>query len=134
MEGRVRARLTPSEGRRFAFPVGLAFLALAGVLWWRERLTLALGAASLGGLLLVAGLLVPGKLGPVYRAWMALAAAISRVTTPIFLGIVYFLVMTPIGLVRRVLGGNPVVQEPNAGSYWKKRDKGKRKGNLERQF
>ena len=41
-------------------------------------------------------------LRPVYRGWMRFGLLLSRVTTPLILGIVFFLVITPIGLVRRL--------------------------------
>ena len=134
MERRIPARLTPREGRAFAFPVGAAFLVLAGITWWRDHalLTQIFGAVAAG--LLVAGLLVPTWLGPVQRGWMALAHAISRVTTPIFMGIVYFVVLTPIGILRRVLGSNPVEHAPVDGSYWHTRPEKKRRADLHRQF
>ena len=134
MEGRVRARLTRSEGRKFGVPVGLAFMGLAGVFWWHDRHSLAVAATSIGSLLVVAGLLIPTRLGPVYRAWMAMAHAISKITVPLFMGIVYFIVITPIGILRRVIGQNPVEHVPEEGSYWKDRPEGARKGDLERQF
>lgn len=134
MERGIPARLTPAEGRKFAFPVGLAFLALAGVTWWRGHETLVWVFGTLSGLLLLAGLLIPGRLGPVYRGWMKFAHLISLVTTPIFMGVVYYLVMAPIGLLRRTLGGNPVVQELEGGTYFRSRGEGDRRGDLTRQF
>ena len=126
-------KFTASDGRRFAFPVGLAFLALAGVFYWRERET-ALGvAATLGGLLIMAGLVVPGWLGPVYRAWMKLALAISFVTTPIFLGVVYWGVITPTGLIMRLLGRKPIAHPSQGGGFWQSNE-GRPKSDLRRQF
>ena len=52
-------------------------------------------------------------LGPVERAWMGLAHAISKVTTPIVMGVMYLLVLTPVGLLRRRFGGNPLVHAPS---------------------
>ena len=86
-----------------------------------------------GGLLVLAGLLVPGRLGPVYRAWMAGATAMSKVTTPIFMGVVYFLVLTPIGLVKQISTGR-ALRRVGAPSYWVHRPEGARRGDLERQF
>ena len=95
MERPIRARLTRSEGRRFAFPVGLAFLAVASITLWRGHQSASLVLGGLAVALLLAGALIPTRLGPVYRGWMGLALVISKVTTPIFLGVVYFLVITP---------------------------------------
>ena len=135
MERTVPARLTPQEGRKFAFPVGIAFGVLAAIVTWRGHTTLAGVFAALSGALLLAGLIVPGKLGPVYRAWMGFALAISKVTTPIFMGIIYFIVITPFGVVMRLFGRNPVAHKPVNGSYFVVRATGAaRKSNLTRQF
>jgi hypothetical protein len=118
---RIPARLSPAEGRKFAFPVGTAFLLLGALLWWRGPDLVGLLVAMLGMLLIVAGAVVPARLGPVYRAWMRGAVAISRVTTPLFLGLTYFVVFVPIGLAMRLLGRNPVVHRATDGSYWVQR-------------
>lgn len=67
-----------------------------------------------GGLLLLAGLAIPGSLGPLYRAWMGLALLLSKVTTPIFMGVIYFLVITPMGLFMRMIGRSPL---PKGGKW-----------------
>ena len=72
---------TASDGRKFAFPVGIAFLLLAGLLFWREKETLWRIASGLGGILILAGAVAPAQLGPVYRGWMKMALAISKVTS-----------------------------------------------------
>jgi hypothetical protein len=41
---------------------------------------------------------------PVFRAWMGAAKVLSKITTPIPLAVVYFLVLTPIALLRRLAG------------------------------
>jgi saxitoxin biosynthesis operon SxtJ-like protein len=126
------ARLTPREGRKFALTLAVAFGVLAGVAWWRgsPRATLIFGAVA--GAFVLGGLLVPGKLGPVYRAWMGFAHALSKVTTPIFMGVVYFLVITPIAVIRRALGGNPL-RAHRGTSGWVDRQQAPR-GDLTRQF
>ena len=83
-----------------------------------------------------AGSLVPAQLGPVYRAWMALATAISKVTTPMFMGVIFFLVLTPAGLPR------PAVRPPAAHArvadaahvLARAARDGERRGDLDHQF
>jgi len=135
LAGRDRAGLnglTPEEGRRFGLLVGGAFLALTALLAWRSRSGAAAVTGTLGLALVLAGILVPGRLGPVYRGWMRLATVISRVTTPIFMGIVYFVIMWPLGWARRLFGKNPMVHEAADGSYWKTRSG--EPGDMRRQF
>lgn len=119
MKNSSSTEFTRSDGRRFAFPVGAAFLALAAVLWWREHETPMRITGGLGVALLVAGVLVPGRLGPIYRGWMRMALAISKVTTPIFMGVVYFAVFAPAGWVMRAFGKRPIVHRPERGSFWR---------------
>jgi hypothetical protein len=114
--------LSPAEGRRFGFTVGGAFLLLAALLVWRGVAGVAAAAAILGVLLALGALLAPGELGPVRRAWMGLALLLSKVTTPVFMGVVYFGVILPVGLVRRALGRRPLQRRADAASFWIARD------------
>jgi hypothetical protein len=127
--------LTPAQGRRFGLTVGGAFAVLATVTWWRGHVWGVYLFGSLAGALMVAALLLPTRLGPVERAWMALAHAISRVTTPIVMSAIYFLVLTPVGLLRRSLAANPVVHQETSAGFWKQRPEGSRRtASMERQF
>ena len=134
MAAGIPARLTAAEGRRFGLTVGGAFLAFAGIAYWRGHPTATNVLGILGALLSVAGLVIPTYLGPVERGWMRLAHLISKVTTPIVMGVMYLVVITPVGLLRRMFGGNPMVHQPEDHSYWHSRPEGQRAGNLERQF
>ena len=134
METRVPARLTAAQGRKFGLTVGIAFLVLASLLhFWRHRETLGTVAGALGALLVIAALTAPTRLGALERGWMALARAISKVTTPVFMGIVFFVVMTPIGWLMRLVGRRPLVHGETDGGYWAAPASGGR-SDLERQF
>lgn len=134
MATRVPAGLTAAEGRRFGLTVGAAFLVLTAFLVWRSHLKTAAALGAIGTVLVVAGLAVPTRLGPVERGWMKFAHLISKVTTPIVMGVMYLLVLTPFGLLRRLFGGNPLEHAVDAGGYWKKRPAGRGRSNLTRQF
>jgi hypothetical protein len=132
---RVRAGLTKAQGRKFGLSVGIAFFALTGLLLWRGRETIAYVTGTLSALLILGGVIVPTKLGPIERAWMAMALRISKVTTPVIMGIVYFLVLTPIGLVMRLLGRNPLVHPRQQTSLWVDRAEDKVKtGGMRHQY
>ena len=133
MEARIPARLSPREGRKFGLLVGGVFLLLGGVSYWRGHHTAPTVLWSLGGSLVLAGLLIPGHLGPVYRGWMGLAVALSRVTTPIFMGVIYYGLFTPMGFLRRWLGRNALIR-PRRETFWIARETGARGSDLTRQF
>jgi hypothetical protein len=130
----ISARLTRTEGRKFGRTVGGAFLVLGGLLWWRAHTEVALLAGVLGATLALGGLALPAHLGPIYRAWMVLALAISKVTTPLIMGLIYFFVLTPTGLVARLLGHRSLVRSRSAGSYWLSRPPESRRGDMDHQF
>jgi hypothetical protein len=130
---RLSGPYTAAAGRKFGFTVGAAFIVLAGIGRWRGHPTTFAVLGGLGLLLVAGGLVVPTALGPVERAWMGMARVISRVTTPLFMGIVYFILITPIALLRRAFGGNPLVHRPGATGVWLDRRPSPR-GVLERQF
>jgi hypothetical protein len=123
------ARLTPAEGRKFGLTLAAAFGVLAAMTGWRGR---EYAPIVLGALFLLGGVLVPSHLGPVQRGWMGMAHAISKVTTPVFMGVVYFLVITPVGLLRRLFGSNPIRSAPERASGWVRRTSPR--GDLTRQF
>ncbi len=122
MAERIPARLTAAEGRKFGLTVGAAFLVLAAVSRWRGHTTSPQVLLALGGSLVVLGVAIPAKLGPVFAAWMGLAHAMSKVTTPLFMGIVYFVVLTPTGLIIRLLGRDPLAPKRESRSAWMPHD------------
>ena len=126
------APYTASQGRKFGITVGLAFTVLAAISWWRGHHYPVYLLGTLGGLLIIGGLVVPRRLGAVERGWMQLAVLISKVTTPVFMGVVYFLVLFPVGLVMRAFGRNAVRHRPVNDSYWAPRSDAR--GSMLNQF
>ena len=123
------------EDRKFVVTVAAAFVALTGLLLWRGRPALAMVPAALAALLMLASVLFKDAIPAIHHAWMAGAHAISRVTTPIILGIVYYLVLTPTGLLRRAFGKSSLRARETDGSFWVSRDvKARPPADMRRQF
>lgn len=61
----------------------------------------------------LAAIAAPRALVPLYRPWMRLAEGLGWINTRILLSLIFYLVVTPIGLVMRLLGRSPV-----AGGFW----------------
>lgn len=129
--------LTAGEGRRFALTLAGAFAFIAFFARWRGHETISTASQVLSATLLIAALTIPRRLGPVEKAWSRLGVLLSRVTSPVFLGVVYFAVFTPAGWLRRVAGRNSIAHRAIEGSYWKTRepaDAAGRRVRMERQF
>jgi hypothetical protein len=75
-------------------------------------------AIALSAALVLAGLLAPRALRPLHRAWMRLGAALGWLNTRVILTLVFFLVVTPTGLVMKLFGRSPLATK-QCDSYWK---------------
>ena len=77
------------------------------------------------------------SLRPIYKIWMGLAFCLGRVNTRIILMLVYYLVVTPIGLILRLFRKDLLNLKPEKGAqtYWLKRElKNSAKESYERIF
>ena len=107
--------------REFGLIVGGVF-ALLGAWWfYRGKFTSAASIVlPLGFLLVLLGLIVPRVLVYPNRAWMTLADGMSYVSTRIILAFVFFVVLTPIGLIKRAMGWDPLHRRASRlESYWR---------------
>lgn len=118
------------EGRVFAFTLAGGFLFLALFANWRDGDLVAAVAASLAAVSFLAGVLIPGRLEPIERAWMKLGAAVGYITTPILMAGVYYLILTPIAVARRVTRR----RRPPEDSHWHRRPPSPPPARMERQF
>lgn len=85
--------------------------------WW---------ALVLAGVFLGAAIVAPNALTPLNRLWMRFGGLLHRIVTPVILGIVFFAVVTPIGMLLRVLKKDviPLKFEQDRKSYWIEREAG----------
>lgn len=99
------------ELRQFALTVGPAVGIIFGLLQpWLWSGHYPLWPWLITGGLTATGLFKPALLSMLYRVWMSLAAALGWLNTRILLGIVFFVIMVPIGLIMRLAGKDPLAQ------------------------
>jgi Saxitoxin biosynthesis operon protein SxtJ len=107
--------------REFGLIVGGIFVLLSA--WWLYRgkfINVAYVTGSVGSLLVLLGLVFPRALVLPNRAWMALAEVLSYFSTRIILAVIYFLVLTPIGVTKRATGWDPLHRRgESAETYWR---------------
>jgi len=109
--------------RSFGTTMGI-FLMLLGLGFNLFSLNYSLQIVATGGLLLMLGAVLPAGLRPLYILWMTLAALLGFIMTRILLGIIFFLIFAPVGLIFRLIYKDLLDEsiEPTAKSYWKARD------------
>ena len=92
--------------------VGLAPIARGRpVRWW------SLGLAVV---VLVLALALPRALAPLNRLWLRLGLLLHAIVNPVVMGLIFYATVTPMGLVMRLLGKDPLRLrvDPSATSYW----------------
>lgn len=109
--------------RSFGLLVGAVFIGIALLVLWRREWTfegLPVWLGSAGFILVVLGLTLPAALKPIYRVWMAMAVIMGFIMTHVILTVVFYLLITPIGLVMRGLGKDPLNRsiDTSSPSYW----------------
>jgi len=82
--------------------------------WW---------AAAVGVLIALVALLRPALLERPNRQWIKLGILLGRVVSPIALGVLFYCILTPIGLLMKLAGKDPLrlKRDPDAASYWRPR-------------
>jgi hypothetical protein len=107
--------------REFGLIVGGMFLLIS--VWWLYRgkfHTVTQITLPLGAVLLFLGIVFPRVLFYPNQAWMAFAEGLSYISTRIILAFVYFVVITPIGLIKRMTGWDPLSRRAaRSESYWR---------------
>ena len=100
-----RLKRTPKELRKFAYLVGsvVILIGVAGLFkHWNVFVVAALWGS--GVLLLFGGLITPQSLEKVYSVWMGIAFALGWIVSRAILILLFYFVITPIGMVARLFG------------------------------
>jgi hypothetical protein len=109
--------------RQFGVTLGVAFLAIAGLLFVRQKYVGAVCCSVIAGVCLITGAVSPASLCSAYRGWMCFASILEWINTRIILIILFYLIITPLGFLMRLFRGDPLERRNKAGTYWKKKEK-----------
>ena len=84
-----------------------------------EAETLSVGLWSAGVLICLFGLLRPTLVRPVYTILMVVFLPLGWLISTLLLGVLYYFILTPVGLVFRIAGRDVLrVKRRQASSYW----------------
>ncbi len=121
--------------REFALVTGSVIAGLFGLfLPWVFDFVWPVWPWILAAILITAGLAAPMALRPVYKVWMLFGLQLSKITTPIIMALVFFLVITPTGLIRRLLSKDSIARKFDDGESYRVPSKKSPAKNMERPF
>ena len=121
--------------KSFGITIGIILFIISGLLMYSGKESyqlIAIAASIFIGL----GLILPVLLKPIYFVWMTFAAILGWVMTRVILSLVFYLIMTPIGLLTKLLGEDFLaLKKIKSDSYWNYRDSSEELNqNYEKQF
>ena len=117
----------PKTGRREIRRFGVLFAVLsvvAGVfMLWKGSREMWIPFV-LAAVFLLTGLVLPSVLRPFYVVWMRFAFILAWINTRLLLSVFFFLILTPIGVIMRLLGKDVLGRkmDHSAATYWVKRN------------
>jgi hypothetical protein len=108
----------PSE-RNFGLTFAAVFTTIGLLCLWGGKYSAPywLGVASVfGGL----AIFYPAVLQPLNRAWLTIGLLLHNIITPIVMGLIFFFVIAPFGLIMRAAGKDPLrlKRDEAVQSYW----------------
>ena len=122
-----------SSNRSFGFLFFVVFFVVS--LWpLKSQGDLRLWAFILSLVFLVLGVLNSKLLTPLNKLWFKFGILLGSIVSPIVMGAVFFIVVTPIGLIMRLLGKDllRINKNKTISTYWINRDK--QKNSMKKQF
>ena len=122
-----------SSNRSFGFLFFIVFLAIS--LWpLKSQEDLRLWAFILALIFFVLGILNSKFLTPLNKLWMKFGIFLGSIISPFVMGVVFFMVVTPVGLIMRFLGKDllRIKKSKFVSTYWISREK--QNNTMKRQF
>jgi len=114
-----REEVSGSSNRAFGLVFAVVFLLVAvfplpfggAVRWWSIGVAAAFAAVAF---------VLPGVLTPLNRAWTRFGLILHKIVSPIVLGFLFYVVVTPLGLLMRLLGKDPLRLhwDRQSPTYW----------------
>jgi hypothetical protein len=112
-----------SSDRSFGVVFAVVFLVIAGWPLWHGE-ALRWWAAGVAAVFALTAMVRPALLAGLNRQWMKLGVLLGKVVSPIALGLLFYGVITPLGVVLRLAGKDPLRLKFDRGadSYWIRRE------------
>ncbi len=108
--------------RSFGFTIGVILIIVSSILFYYNNL-LFKDFLIIAAFFIILGAIVPLLLKPIYLIWMTFAAIIGWVMTRVILSVVFYFIITPIGILTRILGKDFLaLKKVKSDSYWNSRD------------
>ena len=122
-----------SSNRNFGLFFFVVFL-IVGIWPLTSGESIRIWSTTISVIFLILGLMNSKLLTPLNKLWLKLGIILGAVIAPIAMGVVFFLVVTPIGLVMRLLGRDLINKKYDKKIKTYLIDRDKNIGSMKKQF
>ncbi|MBI5660765.1 MAG: ECF transporter S component [Ignavibacterium album] len=122
--------------KKTGITVGIVLILISFILWWIGKSSFVYFSLA-GGIFIILSYIAIPLLRPFHKLWIGLSLVLGFVMSRVILTILFYFVVTPIGLLAKLVGKKfmPLGFDKDAATYWEKREKTvKTKIDYERQF
>ena len=104
------------SNKKFGLFFSAIFVLIAVYVYLKFRVEFAVFALTTSTLFAIAAFLTPQILSPLNRLWFCLGLLLGKIVSPIVLGLIFFLLITPVSLVTRLFGRDELkIKKKNCG-------------------
>ena len=122
--------------KKTGISVGVVLILISLLLWYFGKTSFIYFSIT-GGLFVILAFITIPVIRPFHKIWMMLSLAMGFVMSRVILTILFYIILTPIGLLAKIVGKKfmPLGFDKNAKTYWEKREHPvKQQIDYERQF
>ena len=108
--------------RSFAYTIGIILIIVSAILFYYNNPIFKI-LIKIAASFILLGSVTPIILKPIYLVWMVFAVILGWIMTRVILSLVFYLIITPISLITRLIGEDFLaLKKTDSGSYWNLRD------------
>jgi len=112
------------EAKRFGIILSVIFIVIGVVIPTLRKTDIHLWLVYLAAVVFIFAVFFIKFFVPVFKTWMKIAHLIGKIISSLILGIFFYLIITPVGLIMKCFGRDPLSKawDKSTDSYWIRRD------------
>ncbi len=109
----------PPSNKKFGWFMAAAIATISAVAYWKHAHMWAWSLFAIAGVFTAVTAVAPQLLTPVNRLWFRLGMLLGKIVSPVVLGMIFFLVITPVAVVTRLFGRDALsLKRRSIDTYW----------------
>ena len=97
----------------------MIFFIGSGYSAWKGAIPWSIGLAIVAALFAVCAMAAPAVLAPLNRLWFRFGMLLGKIVSPVVLGVIFFLILTPVSIATRLFGRDALLMKKrDVESYW----------------